>query len=57
MFAIEPKIRMPSASRLVSVWLSEVSPIAGPRKSAAKSATAPSAIVSPQLYAQFVNQP
>jgi hypothetical protein len=37
MFAIEPKIRTPSASRLVCVWLSELSPRAGPRKSAAKS--------------------
>ncbi len=49
MFAIEPKIRMPSASRLVSVWVSELSPIAGPRNSAAKSATVARAIINPQL--------
>ena len=49
MFAIDPKIKMPSASRLVSVAVSEFSPIAGPKYVAAKSATVASAMVRPQL--------
>ncbi len=49
MFAIDPKIRMPSASRLVWVCVSEFSPIAGPKNWAANKATVARAMVSPQL--------